>query len=231
MGQLKYWNTATSTWDSVDVGGEGVPNGGTTGQYLRKSSSTDYDTAWDTINLGTDTEGNYVASVAAGNGISVSGTAGEGYTATVATKFVGVFGYRSSNLSIANNTFTVSVNFNAEDYDTDAFHSTSTNTTRFTVPTGLAGKYLVTASLSYAANATGIRACYINRNSNGTITTFAGNIYDNVGSILSTTVSASAIVDLAEADFIEIEAYQNSGAALNVLSGRSSFCALAYLGA
>jgi len=23
MGQLKYWNTATSTWDSVDVGGNG----------------------------------------------------------------------------------------------------------------------------------------------------------------------------------------------------------------
>ena len=29
--------------------GEGVPIGGTIGQYLRKDSSTDYDTSWDTL--------------------------------------------------------------------------------------------------------------------------------------------------------------------------------------
>lgn len=32
--------------------GEGVPTGGTTGQYLRKESSTDYDADWDTLTAG-----------------------------------------------------------------------------------------------------------------------------------------------------------------------------------
>lgn len=31
--------------------GQGVPTGGTTGQFLRKSSSTDYDTTWGTVTL------------------------------------------------------------------------------------------------------------------------------------------------------------------------------------
>lgn len=34
-----------------------------------------------------------------------------------------------------------------EDYDTDSIHSTSVNTSRLTVPTGLAGRWLVTYSL------------------------------------------------------------------------------------
>ena len=40
--------------------------------------------AWSTVALTTDTSGNYVASVAEGNYLDVTGAAGEGYTATVA---------------------------------------------------------------------------------------------------------------------------------------------------
>ena len=40
--------------------------------------------AANSVTLGTDTTGNYVASVTAGSGITVTGTAGEGWTATVA---------------------------------------------------------------------------------------------------------------------------------------------------
>ena len=35
---------------------------------------------------------------------------------------------------------------NSEDFDTDGFHDTSTNNERFTIPAGLGGTYLITAS-------------------------------------------------------------------------------------
>lgn len=52
------------------------------GQFLRYNSAS---TVWvnDTINLGADTAGNYIADVSAGTGIAVSHTPGEGSTATV----------------------------------------------------------------------------------------------------------------------------------------------------
>jgi hypothetical protein len=48
MTVIRQYNPGTSVWEAVAVGA-GVPTGGTTGQYLRKSSSTDYATGWDTI--------------------------------------------------------------------------------------------------------------------------------------------------------------------------------------
>lgn len=44
MSQLKIKNG--NNWESIPAGGIGVPSGGTTGQYLKKSSSTDYATEW-----------------------------------------------------------------------------------------------------------------------------------------------------------------------------------------
>jgi hypothetical protein len=42
---------ATGAAGTNGTNGQGVPTGGTTGQYLRKTSSTDYATAWDTLTL------------------------------------------------------------------------------------------------------------------------------------------------------------------------------------
>ena len=44
MSQLKIRNG--NDWYSVPAGGAGVPSGGTAGQILKKSSSTDYATEW-----------------------------------------------------------------------------------------------------------------------------------------------------------------------------------------
>ena len=44
MSTLKVKNG--NTWIEIPAGGQGVPSGGTTGQFLRKSSSTDYATEW-----------------------------------------------------------------------------------------------------------------------------------------------------------------------------------------
>ena len=47
MSQLKIKNG--NSWESIPAGGIGVPSGGTAGQVLTKSSSTDYATEWKTI--------------------------------------------------------------------------------------------------------------------------------------------------------------------------------------
>lgn len=55
MSKLKIKNG--NTWEEVPAGGVGVPSGGTQGQVLMKSSSTDYATGWGnvgTFESGTD---------------------------------------------------------------------------------------------------------------------------------------------------------------------------------
>jgi hypothetical protein len=39
------------------------------------------------------------------------------------------------------------ISFGSENFDTDGFHSTSTNTSRMTIPSGKGGKYLFTGTL------------------------------------------------------------------------------------
>jgi hypothetical protein len=55
----------------------------------------------DTINLGTDTDGNYMVNVSAGTGIAVSHTQGEGSTATVSTTGVQTLGAKAGNYTLA----------------------------------------------------------------------------------------------------------------------------------
>ena len=59
--------------------------------------------------------------------------------------------------TIANATST-EITWNNEYYDTDNFHSTSSNTNRITIPSGKGGKYLITATVYYDdINSTGLR--------------------------------------------------------------------------
>ena len=44
MSQLKIKNGGS--WEAIPAGGVGVPSGGSSGQFLKKSSSTDYATEW-----------------------------------------------------------------------------------------------------------------------------------------------------------------------------------------
>ena len=90
--QILQYNSSTGKWENVNasaVAGATVLDGlgdvtapaPSSGDFLKWSG-----TAWvnDAIDLGTDTNGNFVADVAAGSGISVTHTPGEGSTATVA---------------------------------------------------------------------------------------------------------------------------------------------------
>ncbi len=212
MAQLKYWDAGTSTWKSINVGGEAVPDGGTTGQHLTKTSATDYATAW---------EGPYTAS----NGIAKT-------SYNFALSNVGCKVRLTSTAAVANNSLTATISFSSsnssEDYDTDSFHSTASNTNRLTVP--FAGKYLVTGYLAFAANANGLRWALINHESTGTAYgTVAVQSTNTIGSIFETGLSVSAIVDCAANDYFRLFAYQNSGGSLNAAVGTQF--AITYLGA
>lgn len=86
--------------------------------------------------------------------------------------------------------------FNQEEWDTDGFHESVTNPSRFTIPSGKGGKYLVQGG-AFASGNTDWIACYVNGSIvRGTIT-FAR--------AASSYFSGSWIVNVAAGDYIEIE--------------------------
>lgn len=135
----------------------------------------------------------------------------------------GVQARSNANKSVATGTYTA-LNLQVEDYDTNAYHDTVTNNHRHTVPTGLAGKYQITGSGVFDSNATGFRLLALAKN--GTV------VCQNKTNAIngsSHDMMISAVLDLADGDTVEMQAYQNSGSALNVQTG--AFLGMVRLGA
>jgi hypothetical protein len=127
---------------------------------------------------------------------------------------VGCRVYKTSAQSCSNNVETA-ILWDAEDYDTDAIHSTVTNSERFTVPAGLGGKWELVLQGRWAGNATGLRymECFVNG---------SGMSADKY-LLQEDSAQASAFIqrlvgtlNLVAGDYIEIRALQNSGVSLNV---------------
>jgi len=107
----------------------------------------------------------------------------------------------------------VNLAFDSERWDTDDIHHLTTNNSRLTCKT--AGKYLVMGCFDFAANDTGIRKIAILRNGNTYVAVFGA---PNLGAALTTSLITSMVLNLAVNDYVELRAYQNSGANLNVVS-------------
>jgi hypothetical protein len=129
-----------------------------------------------------------------------------------ASSFAGCYLSKSANQSLANNT-TVNITFDTEQYDTDGFHSTTTNTQRITIPTGKAGKYLIIGQLAYASNSTGLRYATLNKNGS---TNFGRAMNAAINGDVTWLV-VSSVINLAEGDYVQMNADQNSGGSLNAL--------------
>ena len=143
----------------------------------------------------------------------------------LAPKFHGVWVGKSTNQSIANNTETA-ITWDQETFDTDAFHSTSVNTSRITIPTGFTGYYQLSGFVVWGGNATGRRGAYVKKNGSTYLTDSevapSGNSCTN---FLTQTIS------LAAGDYLEITVVQTSGGALDILySGYYSNLQLALIG-
>lgn len=124
--------------------------------------------------------------------------------------------YNSANESISNNTVSL-FTCDTHDFDTTsgAFHSTSSNTSRFIAAT--AGKYRLTYNVAWAGSAGGTqRQVYLRVNGSGAVT---GSISVVAPSSSDNTNNASVHLNMNANDYVEVLVYQDSGGALNLLGG------------
>jgi hypothetical protein len=116
--------------------------------------------------------------------------------------------YSSTAQTIVSGTTATPLTLDTELYDSDAGHSTVTNTSRFTVQT--AGLYHVTGAMTWASNSTATRTITVLLN--GSVV--AGSMVQSMPSATNgTTVMTTTDVQAAVGDYIEIGGWHNVGTA------------------
>ena len=100
---------------------------------------------------------------------------------------------------------------NTEAKDTDAAHSTSTNTGRVTIVTP--GDYLFEAVIEWQANTTGVRGAKLVENG---ATDHFGELFPASTTGAHRTTITALITGLAAADYVQPYGYQNSGGTLTM---------------
>lgn len=98
-----------------------------------------------------------------------------------------------------------------DEWDTDAFHNPAATNTRFTIPSGLGGKYRLSAEGYWASNPTGYRNIYWTVNG----VTNAGVLQVPAVNGAETWLTTSTVVALNVGDYVEVTLAQGSGVALN----------------
>lgn len=119
----------------------------------------------------------------------------------------------NANQSISDATPTI-LAFNTETSDTTAMHDTAVNNSRITVAT--AGVYALHANVQWAANAVGHRTLELYLNGTTVIESLTD---DATGGGHDTNQQIVSHRRLAANDYIEVRVTQDSGGALNVLTG------------
>jgi hypothetical protein len=142
---------------------------------------------------------------------------------------VGCTAFTSSTQNTTQNVYTV-INLNSEAFDTDALHSTSTNTSRLTIPTGKGGYWLINALTVIDASGNDV---FLQVFKNGSVITgygqwdnrFAASNYGGAGYVVA---SGSQAYPLSAGDYVEIAVRTAKATGANCLF--MTFSAM-YLGA
>lgn len=153
--------------------------------------------------------GTGIALGVSGQTITVTNTGVPGPAGT--TAFAGARVRNSAAIAINPS---ATLTFDSERYDTNAYHDTSSNTGRLTIPTGKAGKHSVGATVEWAANVTGYRQIGLRVNG----TTFIA-IQRSMAVTVASEESRQTIetdYDFAVGDYVEVIASQSSGGSLNI---------------
>jgi hypothetical protein len=120
------------------------------------------------------------------------------------------------------------ITFANETFDTDGFHSTSSNTSRLTIPTGLGGYYQINAHLDTVSYNWGYTVAWLYVNGVKAGSTY-GVDFDQFARNNSSgnTVNLNAILKLAAADYVELFCATDQTSTGQV----KAFLQCAYLGA
>jgi len=214
---LKDTNVTTyytgSAWTNLDTTGMTNPMT-TTGDMVYSSSGST------PARLGIGTTGQVIT---VAGGIPSWATPSTGSTAVGATAFT------SSTQNTTQNVYTV-INLNSEAFDTDALHSTSTNTSRLTIPTGKGGYWLVNALTTIDAGGNDV---FLQVFKNGSVITGYGQwdnkiATSNYGGGGYVVAWGSQTYPLSAGDYIEIAVRSAKATGANCLN--MTFSAM-YLGA
>jgi len=119
-------------------------------------------------------------------------------------------GYASTGQSLTTGQTDVAITLDTEDYDSDNGHSTSTNTSRYTIQ--VAGTYLLLGTGAFTASATGNRKLGININGANA----RGGTFQGPG-MATNSWSATVCVEqaLIVGDYVELAMWQTSGGNLS----------------
>jgi len=212
---LKDTNVTTyytgSAWANLDTTGMTNPMS-TTGDIIYSSSGST------PAKLGIGSTGN-VLTVSAG-GVPAWAAPASGST------FSGCSLYMSANLTVANITLTT-VNFDSEDFDVDGYHSTSSNTSRITIPSGKTGYFSISTSAVWDAGNNYYLESWLYKN--GSLFSMVGG--DDAG-IYKNVLANTKIVYAVPTDYFELKVKQQNGGDRDLLGGTDdTFFSITYLGA
>lgn len=128
-----------------------------------------------------------------------------------ATQFRAI-AFHSTTQSLSTATLTI-LNLDSEDVDVGTLHDLVTNNSRVIVPTGGAGFWCMYGHVNFANNTTGLREVYLRKNGTTDLETVIATPIASGGAALDVPITRCAV--LADADYIELRARQDSGGNLN----------------
>lgn len=121
---------------------------------------------------------------------------------------------KTTTQSLTTATWTAITFASTETFDVGGMHSTASNQDRITIPAGEDGKYSFGGSIDFDNNVTGLRGVRFTKN--GTAIGPALTI-TSVG--FCSIIAPAGFTSLAAGDILRLEARQDSGGNLDVLSG------------
>jgi hypothetical protein len=143
--------------------------------------------------------------------------------------FYGCRLFNSANQNISNATNTA-ITFDSESFDSGGYHSTASNTSRITIPSGKDGYYQFSAATQWDGNSTvGLRAQYLYKNG---VEIWAGTFFAPTNATVNESLIYTQIVSAVATDYFELYVYQSAGGTQVLRNGsaKTTFQAT-YLGA
>jgi hypothetical protein len=220
------WVASGATGDIEGVtAGVGISGGGTSGTVTITNSMATEITASGDIIVGTGSGTFDNLPIGTTGQILTADTTVSPYkvkwaTAASGSSYVGCSAYKTSGQALTANAYTA-ITWQDEYWDTDAFHSSGTNPSRFTVPAGKAGKYAYKFNLGIGNTSGDV---YFHVRINGT--TYWNFSWDTNP---PTNLQGDVTVNLAVGDYLELFVYFIT--AITTASYSEAICSFDYLGA